>query len=179
MSETSHTPPQLNCFTYLLWAAAIFAAGVCLNIEYLNYRAGGVLPRDVGSIKQRGGNPKWRLASPRMAYDIVLRQTRQRPLTNEERTDPSLITLTADESRLLSEYQDEIELDNRLHRRVSTFGCLQYPLCVVGIFLAAMLLKWNDGESRLVKNSAFSTGTIFVLCLLDAFYRSYFSSLGF
>ena len=48
--------------------AAVVSLAICLEIEFLNWRAGGILPR----VLPTGGNPKWRvLASPLRLLTLV------------------------------------------------------------------------------------------------------------
>lgn len=149
--------------TYVVAAVVLFIA---FRVEYLNARAGGVLPRH----EYRGDDPseglvKWRRV---LSTESDWRRTRLHVAPGESRDRP----LTPAEQAQISEETENGRTTNALYDYVSTLGLLQYPLPVL-LAVASV---------RLLYRGKFVHATAPILVLITAgalaFYRGYLSSLG-
>jgi hypothetical protein len=140
--------------SYLLLSIYIFA--VAAYLEFLNYRAGGILPRkEYYNNDPQQGRVKWRYNPA--ALDLK--------------------TITENNSKNMSEILAQRE--NRLHSAVIKLGLPQYPLLVLtGLILTAILLS---NPATLTKKYL----CLIALCCLLNFLslmalleRDYFGSLG-
>jgi len=140
--------------SYLLLSVYIFAAAAC--IEFLNYQAGGILPRqEYYNNDPKQGLVKWRYNPAALDLKAV----------------------TESNSKSMSEMQAEKE--NRLHSAVIKFGLPQYPLlALAGLFFAAILFC---GPSAYTRRDFYLITTCCLLNIVSftaLLERNYFSSLG-
>lgn len=186
MADTVANPGSFRSLRVSLVCLVVLSscvAVICLLIEYQNYRAGGVLPRDTRSIIEAGGNAKWRTAPPFAAYYVVLIETRGQEYVDEHwdfmwARDDEALHLTDHERAMIEPILAEIKADRRLQDSVGSVGCMQYPLCVVGMVWSGMLVSLYQELQRRGRTIAGICGTVCLVSLCFAFYRAYFSSLG-
>jgi len=147
--QTQNRPNPLAVWACI--AATAIALHTCLQIEWWNARAGGVLPR--GSHGDR--NPKWRIEA---GSSLIARG------------DPE-----PDQEQLLrdSERQDA---EAQLRDWVGTAGLAQYGIAPFAFLLSLILLaRAGSARGRLgFAALAILSGNAVVMML----YREYFTSLG-
>ena len=170
-----------------LWiclATTVVVVHTCVQIEWWNYRAGGILPKDT-----RGpGNPKWREAAARsiranfqhrikmQEYDRIIAE-RGRVTAAEEvalETNPRPLTVT--EQNELQRELDQRHTNSTLLSWVQTGGLAQYVLApfafVVSLVLLIRAATWR-GRLGCGLLGVLSGGAIGAML-----YRGYFTSLG-
>jgi hypothetical protein len=169
MLEYAHNDlavPRRRVYGLLILASlcTLVAACTAIRIEILNIQAGHVLPRHVPG--------KWRAIGGFVAVQAW------RSSEASDRNDPSLTTrpLTPAEQRQLNAYVRRQDADADLRDVVGSWGLLQYPLVLVGLFLA-QLLTWA-GKSTLERRAGAVFSLVLVACGVLMFCRSYFGSLG-
>ena len=150
---------------YLLTLAI---SSICLRIEWLNYQAGGRLP----NREYRNGNPeegvvKWRqslITSEKMWRICRMRKDKNRKLT-------------ADEQIEMEKTVSASVANNKLRGFVSSFGLLQYLFIPITLILGIRLLVQRQKYRGKIWLSI-PPICIAIACWMIAFYRSYFTSLG-
>lgn len=161
-----------------LWICAVLASLVvfiCIRIEILNHRAGGVLPRDFSEYPS-GANRKWR-------YRTTDRESVRRQFARfygsgndggEELRLPPDVAAEIEEA--VDAWIEEALPNNELHDAVATIGLLQYLLSPLSILLSGILVaRWRD-EAQVVAGGVFLTASCLAFAVM--LYRGYFPSLG-
>ena len=156
---------KIIIITYIFTLAISF---ICFQIEWLNYQAGGRLP----NREYRNGDPeegvvKWReslVASEKAWRTFNLREDKNRKLTTDE------------QAEMKSAISHGIS-NNRLRAFVSSFGLLQYLFIPITLILGIRLLIQRQKYRGKILLSI-PPICIAIACWVIAFYRSYFTSLG-
>ncbi len=139
--------------SYLLLSIYIFA--VAAYLEFLNYRAGGLLPRqEYYNNDPQQGHVKWRYNPAALDLKAV----------------------TESDSKNMSEMLAQRE--NQLHNAVIKLGLPQYPLLALSFVLFILLLLNNNGFTRQNKYAIGFFCFLNCLSLVALIGRSYFGSLG-
>lgn len=156
----------------------------CTSIEYLNYRAGGYLPRkDFGPA-----NRKWRIASEKGIRIDIERRFRLHRLDNiDSKHDDiskqkeiyerqfSAEELVAIEACLKSKMKYRLSMLN-LHQWVSTMGLLQYVLAPLALFWALIHVFMKSVIG--LRLGALFLATVNATSIVFLLYRGYYQSLG-
>ena len=143
---------------------ALIVLLICIEIEILNFAAGGYLPR-----KDNGG--KWR-QSPFVSEDIW------RNIYSREKDDETLLhrSLTKDERDQMEKVVSHAHAWNSLHGFVSTFGLMQYFFASLSFVWSLLIAMRSSNKNKKVVSTFFIVSTS--ICIVMMFYRGYFTSLG-
>jgi hypothetical protein len=170
--------------TWICLAATVIAVHTCLQIEWWNFRAGGLLPR----ATRAHGNPKWREAADRAIranfqrriemgeYERIVAE-RGRVTAEEEKalkTNPR--ALTATEQNELERELDQSHTNSTLRWWLETGGLAQYVVAPLAFIMSLVSMVRTKGfRSRLGFGFlAVPSGGAIAMML----YRGYFTSLG-
>jgi hypothetical protein len=144
---------------------AIYAVATCSQIEALNQKIGGYLPRTDFTEE---GNNKWRTSM----------------ITTEEAWKKFVrpkINGAVDESPLSPAEQVQMQKDvqiskdrNKLGSLVSGRGALQYPICFSILFFS--ILIWRFSKQTVHRICALTAICLAIACLAYAFHRGYWTS---
>jgi len=155
-------PTGLGLSGWLCLGLTLVAGHTCSQIEWRNYRAGGVLPRKI----EGPGNPKWRIAADRT---IPTRFHGDRG-SKEERARPA-----AEDVRLRPDPRRDND-ESQLRSWVASWGLAQYVVAPLALFLAIHALVRARTAKRRCAFAAAATLSGAAIGMI--FYRGYFTSLG-
>jgi len=191
MATSHQSPAHRDSHLFLnrlaVWicvTATIVAVHTCLRIEWLNHRAGGLLPRDIVGT----GNPKWREGADRAIRaafhrrislqedDRILADHGRVTAEDERALDENPRPLTEIQQKELQRELDQSHANSALRHWVQTWGLLQYVLAPLAVVLSLVLLiRAPSWRGRL----GFSLlGTLSGGAVVLMLYRGYFTSLG-
>lgn len=152
----------------IIYLLTLVISSICLRIEWLNYQAGGRLP----NREYRNGNPeegvvKWRespFTSERAWRYFMLRENKERKLSAKEQIE-------------MEKAVSASVANNKLRGFVSSFGLLQYLFITITLILGIRLLVQRQKYRGKIWLSI-PPICIAIACWMIAFYRCYFTSLG-
>lgn len=175
MTEPSRWPRRSF---WLCLAVSAVVLNTCLQIEYWNARAGGILPREL----PKEGNPKWRSAlTGRLGREAQERWIRARgmdpDLQSQEEIGRQLARpLTEREEAEIEAWLSEGEIENRLHSWVAGFGLLQYLLAPIASAWAWTLR--TRAQPKVIRSTVWVLRLTGPACVVAMLARGYFPSLG-
>lgn len=152
---------------YLLLSGYLF--GVAMFIEYLNYKAGGILPnREYRNNDPAQGPVRWRVAITGNLKGLGMAS---------ENDANGISSAIPDKDEL---ERDRLALaNNRLLRAVITLGLPQYPLLFLSGIAFVLCLVFRPQQNLKIVICTLSVSlllsSISFVCLL---FRDYFGSLG-
>ena len=155
----------------ILAPLSIFCLCTCVWIEILNYKAGGILPRDL-SEEGEEGSTKWRVTSPAVrafGYEHSYRSKHDLP------PDAELPSNVVEEIKArVQAVAPRLNAEMTLRNVVGSIGLLQYPASL----LLAMCGTIGGLQSRRKSSRMLllAMGGVGLFCLGIAVFRAYFSS---
>ena len=165
-------------------ATTVVTGHTCLQIEWWNYRAGGLLPRDTGGP----GNPKWREAADRSIrakiqrwikteeFERIIAEYGRITAEEEKALETNPRPLTAAEQDELERELDQSHTNSALQAWLQTGGLARYALAPFALVMSLVLLvRAATCRGRLGFGflGMLSGGAIGMML-----YRGYFNSLG-
>ena len=161
-----------SAWTIGLCFAAALCLWTCVRVEMLNTAAGNILPRELPAQ----GNPKWR--SGRTTEQVLLKEYEFRYRMERDLGFDATLPASA-HMEIRMRIQTELprrKAENELRALVGSWGILQYP---IGLFLFVIGLVGIrlcvSTVRKIIHGAACLVGGI---GLVMAFYRAYFTSLG-
>ena len=153
----------------LIMFATVYAVATCIEIEWLNYKAGGYLPHD----DTQEPHSKWRWSAD---INEDFWKQRHRPQNANGEVDASPLT---DAEKVQAKRDIERGLsENKLHELIEIRGLLQYPLSVLVMIACFWAWCWRKATMPVLKVSVITSAVAAVVVLGFAFYRGYIESLG-
>ncbi len=144
---------------------AVIASAICIRIEHLNFKAGGILPRR----EYYGGTPESGLVKWRVGLSSERAWRRSHGIEEN-------VTLTSDQQSSMEQSTASNKRNGSLRNAVGTIGLLQYPiLLAMAIGVVVSLVSSRSRQSIAI--ALFGAGTLLV-CGGLMLHRGYFTSLG-
>ena len=168
---------ELRLSTRLLsWALAvcsILCITTAVRIEHLNYRAGGAIQRKA----EQEPHSKWRIGDGYFAA----REKVEAGWRRENGIDPWAELSQSDYEAIrgrMGATEWSPSPRDRLGKLLGSWGLLQYPLGAFLVFASLSVAGSPQARGSIPAWFFYSTAVIGVLALGFAFYRGYFTSLG-
>jgi hypothetical protein len=155
----------------LYFALAALMTSTCLRIEYLNWRAGGVMPRH----EYRDNDPKEGLVTWRSSGILNEKNWRKVNLRGDNGA-PLARPLTPQEQKQMNEDLESARYNNALLEVVSSWGMLQYLLAPL-VSLGSLALLAAGKPPRGVRAGAAIVLALALLSVASMLYRGYFTCL--
>lgn len=158
---------------WLLAACSLVCVVTALRIEYLNVLAGGAIQQKAAQEP----NSKWRTGG---GFHAALQQVeqdfrREKGIAPETELSPMEYAVIRQKMQMI---QWEPDATDQLGELLGTWGLMQYPLSIFLIFASLTATGGKRGQERIPQAVFVAFAMVGVLALGMAFYRGYFTSLG-